>query len=319
MDSVPFGKTDLQVSVAGLGCGGSSRLGQSAGKSVDHSVSLVRAAFDAGVNFFDTAQVYGTEPIVGQALEHIPRDQVVISSKFKGARGSNVLTAAETIAAVDHSLNALRTDYIDVFNLHAVVGREYDLIQDHVLPTLLREQEKGKIRHIGITESSPRDLNHDMLTRAIEAPEFGAIAIAYNMMNQHAGRHILPKAHERGIGTVIMFAVRAVFSIPGRLQRDVKTRVDAGELPAWMAEVDNPLDFLLHPEGAATLIDAAYRYVRHKAFCDVILFGTGDLGHLQSNVASIASGPLPEADIQKLETLFEDLVGFGCDFPEPTS
>lgn len=319
MDRIPFGKTSLQVSVAGLGCGGSSRLGQSAGKSIDHSADIVRAAFDAGVNFFDTAQVYGTEPIVGKALEHIPRDQVVISSKFKGARGQSVLSEAEAVSAVDHSLRELRTDYIDVFNLHAVVGREYDLVLDQVMPTLLRERDKGKIRHIGITESSPRDLSHGMLTRAIDATDFDAIAIAFNMMNQHAARHILPTAHDRGIGTVIMFAVRAVFSIPGRLQRDVKTRVEAGELPSWMADTDNPLDFLLHPQGAATLIDAAYRYVRHKGFCDVILFGTGDLGHLHSNIASISSDRLPDADIQKLEELFADLVGFGCDFPEPTT
>ena len=104
MDYIPFGKTDLTVSVAGLGCGGSSRLGQSKGMSEDHSVGIVHAAYDAGVTFFDTAQVYGTEPIVGKAVGQLPRDKVVISTKFKAARGANVLTEQEVVAAVDRSL-----------------------------------------------------------------------------------------------------------------------------------------------------------------------------------------------------------------------
>lgn len=317
MDYVPFGKTGLTVSVAGLGCGGSSRLGLSSGKSFDHCVGIVRQAFDAGVTFFDTAQAYGTEPVVGAALAHMPRDQVVISSKFKGARGRNVLSGAQVVEAVDFSLRELGTDYIDVFNLHAVVGEEFDLCMDQVVPVLLREREKGKIRHLGITESAPRDLDHAMLERAVLAEEFEGIAIAYNMMNQTAGAHILPTAHDRGIGTVIMFAVRAVFSIPGRLQRDVGERVRAGELPDWMAEAANPIEFLLHPDGADTIIDAAYRFARHQAFNDVVLFGTGEPAHLQANIASLSKGPLPEADVDQLAQYFGHLVGFGCDFPEP--
>lgn len=320
MEYRPFGDTGLSVSVAGLGCGGSSRLGLSQGQSPAHAVDLVRMAFDQGVTFFDTAQAYGTEPIVGEALKGLPRDQVIISSKMKGARGTAVLSAADVVAALDRSLADLGTDYIDVYSLHAVVPSEYDLLLEQVVPVLLAERDKGKIRHLGITESAPRDLAHDMLERAVadEAP-FAAIAVAYNMMNQRAGEKILPQAQAQGIGTVIMFAVRAVFSIPGRLQRDVKRRVDAGELPGWMAEADNPLDFLLHPEGAETLIDAAYRYVRHKSFADVTLFGTGNAAHLQSNISSLLKPPLPDADIARLEDLFSELIGFGADMPEPAA
>ena len=78
------------------------------------------------------------------------------------------------VAAVDRSLAALRTDYIDVFNAHAVVLSEYDLIVDQVVPVLLREKEKGKIRHLGITEAGPRDHQHDMLKRAVDDGHFGA-------------------------------------------------------------------------------------------------------------------------------------------------
>ncbi len=66
-----LGRTGLRVSVAGLGCGGFSRLGQGQGSSVAHSIGVVRAALDAGVNFIDTAAQYGTEDIVGQALTRL--------------------------------------------------------------------------------------------------------------------------------------------------------------------------------------------------------------------------------------------------------
>lgn len=306
----------MTVSVAGLGCGGSSRLGASKGLPESHSIGLVRKAFDQGVTFFDTAQVYGTEGIVGAAVSQLPRDQVVISSKMKGTKGADVLSEAEVVAALERSLRALKTDYIDIYNLHSVVVSEYDGLLDRVVPVLLREKEKGKIRHLGITEAGPRDHTHQMLTKAVADGPFEAIAIAYNMMNQLAHQEVLPKARDRGIGSMVMFAVRAVFSVPGRLQQDVRKLVDAGELPDWMGEADNPLDFLLHGAGAESIVDAAYRYVRHKDCTDVILFGTGDEAHLKANITSILRPKLPDTDIEKLEDYFSHLVGFGADLPE---
>ena len=83
-----------------------------------------------------------------------------------------------------------------------------------------------------------------------------------------------------------------------------------------MVAAENPLDFLLHPDGAETVIDAAYRNVRQSPVGDVILFGTGNPDHVKSNIASILKGPLPDADTRQLEAHFRHLIGFGCDFPE---
>ena len=80
MHYTPLGRTGLKVSVAGLGCGGNSRLGLGTLTRVQ-SADLVRRALDAGINFIDTAMAYGTEEIVGDALVGRPRDQVVISTK----------------------------------------------------------------------------------------------------------------------------------------------------------------------------------------------------------------------------------------------
>jgi aryl-alcohol dehydrogenase-like predicted oxidoreductase len=76
----------LKVSVAGLGCGGFSRLGLSAGKTEDEALLLVREAFDMGINFIDTAPIYGTEVIVGKAMKFIPRQSVVVATKASVGR-----------------------------------------------------------------------------------------------------------------------------------------------------------------------------------------------------------------------------------------
>ena len=77
----PLGNTGLTVSVAGLGCGGNSRLGLGRGASFDECVGVARAAIDLGVNFLDTAEVYGTEEIVGAAVKAYNRDKLAISTK----------------------------------------------------------------------------------------------------------------------------------------------------------------------------------------------------------------------------------------------
>ena len=82
MQYTTLGKTGLQVSVAGLGCGGYSRLGLSTGRSKAQSIALVQQAFDYGVNFIDTARAYRTEAIVGKALKGRNRDELVISTRL---------------------------------------------------------------------------------------------------------------------------------------------------------------------------------------------------------------------------------------------
>src|SRR5882724_7672541 len=81
MDYVTLGRTGLTVSVAGLGCGGFSRLGLGTGRSRAEAVALVRQALDLGVNLLDTAAAYGTEAVVGEAIKSVPRQSVVIATK----------------------------------------------------------------------------------------------------------------------------------------------------------------------------------------------------------------------------------------------
>src|SRR6516162_5554581 len=118
MDYRPLGKTGLTVSVAGLGCGGNSRLGLGRGASFDDCVAVVRTAMDLGVNLLDTAEAYGTEEIVGAAVRSCDRDKLVISTKaiFRGAGD----TGEAVTRRVEASLRRLGLDHVDIFHFHAV-------------------------------------------------------------------------------------------------------------------------------------------------------------------------------------------------------
>lgn len=315
MDYTTLGRTGLRVSVAGLGCGGSSRLGRSRGKSQAESVALIRAALDLGVNLVDTAAVYDTEAIVGAALQGVPRDRVVIATKAQVRRDDRPLSADEVVASLGRSLRALGTDHVDLFQLHGVPPSLYDHAVEQILPALLIEQDKGKIRHLGITETGPNDPRHLMLQRAVHDGRWEVVMLAFHLMNQNARASVFPAAQENRVGTLLMFVVRSLFSVPGRLQATMRELAAAGRVPGWLAEQEQPLDFLIHEGGASSVIDAAYRYARHEPGADVVLFGTGDVAHLKSNVASILKPPLPAADTARLNALFGALEGIGLDLP----
>ncbi|MBX3497987.1 MAG: aldo/keto reductase [Alphaproteobacteria bacterium] len=315
MQYTTLGNTGLKVSVAGLGCGGNSRLGLGTGGSDAQAVAVVRAALDLGVNFLDTAEAYATEHVVGEALAG-RRDQVVVSSKCRIRRGEGLISGADAVKALDNSLRLLRTDHVDVYHLHAVAPANYDHALKELAPALLREKEKGKLRHLGITETGPNDPKQEMMAHAVAEPPWEVVMLAYSMMNQGARRAILPTAKRRGIGTLLMFVVRNIFSRPAALRQAMADLAAAGEVPAEFAKSDAPLSFLIHEGGATSLTDAAYRFVRHEPGVDVVLFGTGRQEHLRANIESILRPPLPEADMQRLRDLFGTLVGVGLDLPD---
>jgi L-galactose dehydrogenase len=274
----------------------------------------VQRALDLGVNFIDTAQYYGTEPAVGAAIYGRPRDSIVISTKHKVSLiDGTVFTVAEILAGLDRSLRALGTDHVDVFCLHTVLPKEYDRVMAEIVPPLLREKEKGKFRFLGITEFAGRDPRHDMLARALGDDCWDVKMVAFHMLNQNARQRVFPATQAKNIGTLLMFAVRAIFSVPGRLQQDISELAMAGKLPKWLADKKNPLDFLLHDQGARDIIEAAYRYARHEPGAHVVLFGTGNPNHLAPNIKAILQPPLPAADTQKIAELFGALEGVGLD------
>jgi aryl-alcohol dehydrogenase-like predicted oxidoreductase len=317
MEYVTLGRTGLKVSVAGLGCGGFSRLGLGTGKSEAEAVALVHQAFDLGVNLFDTAAVYGTEAVLGEALKGLPRDRVVVATKAWIPRSEGRSAAERAVASLDNSLRLLGLDCIDVFQLHGVAPGAYERAREVIAPALLKEQAKGKIRHLGVTETGSADGEHAMLQRAVEDGIWEVVMLGFHMMHQNARATVFPRTIANGVGTLLMFVVRNIFSKPERLKAALRELTASKQLPRWLADAPNPLGFLVHEQdgGAASVTEAAYRFVRHEPGVDVVLFGTGDPEHLRTNIASILKPPLPETDRRILAQLFGHLVGVGLDPP----
>jgi aryl-alcohol dehydrogenase-like predicted oxidoreductase len=314
MEYRPLGKTGLKVSVAGLGCGGNSRLGLGRGASVDDCVAIVRTAVDLGVNFLDTAEAYGTEEIVGVAARSYDRDKLVISTKAI----FNASDTAETVTRrVEASLKRLGLDYVDVFHFHAVSPTAYEHHHDVLAPALVRLKEQGKVRHVGITETSPNDPEQKMLARAIQEAPWEVTMLAYSLMNQGARRQIFPETERRGIGTLLMFVVRNIFSNAAYRHDIFAKLVEQGDLDASILSGGDPLAFVVGEGAAESITDAAYRYARHTQGVDVVLFGTGNKEHVKSNIDSILRPPLAPAIIERLHASFGHLKGVGLDRPGP--
>ncbi|MCH2661082.1 aldo/keto reductase, partial [bacterium] len=161
----------------------------------------------------------------------------------------------------------------------------------------------------------PDDPDHETLVRAVAADCFEVVMVAHHMLNQSAERMIFPITRDKGIGVLIMFAVRVLFSAEGRLQKVVQKLVAEGRLAAEVDGAD-PLGFLVGAGGAESVIDAAYRYCRHMPGADVVLFGTGNPHHVRANVESILRPPLPAEDVTHLQEVFGALTGVGLDKPD---
>jgi aryl-alcohol dehydrogenase-like predicted oxidoreductase len=315
MHYTTLGRTGIRVSVAGLGCGGFSRLGLGTGGSEAGAIAIVRQAIELGVNLFDTAAAYGTEAVLGKAIKSVPRDKVVICTKAPFSWSSGRADPAGIVAALDNSLRQLDADYIDVYQLHGVPPANYQHALEELAPVLLRERDKGKFRFLGVTETAPHDLQHETLSSAAQDGVWDVAMVGFSMMHQNARARVFPLTREHKIGTLLMFAVRNIFSQPGRLQATLRELAAEGQVAAALAESDNPLSFLIHEGGATSVVDACYRYVRHEPGVDVVLFGTGSPTHLKINIDSLLKPPLPEADHHKLGELFGHLVGVGLDAP----
>jgi aryl-alcohol dehydrogenase-like predicted oxidoreductase len=245
----------------------------------------------------------------------VPRDTVVICTKAPFSWSTGRATPEGIVTALDKSLRELDTDYIDVYELPGVSPANYRHALEDLAPVLLRERDKGKFRFLGITETAPHDLSHETLHQAAADGAWDVCMVGFSMMHQNARERVFPVTRAHNIGTLLMFAVRNIFSQPGRLRAELRQLADRGEITAALAESDDPLGFVVHEGGASSVVDACYRYVRHEPGVDVVLFGTGSAAHLKTNIDSLLKPPLPETDHRKIGELFGHLIGVGLDAP----
>ncbi|MHA2181787.1 MAG: aldo/keto reductase [Promethearchaeota archaeon] len=304
MEYTTLGRTGLKVSVMGLGCGGPSRIGQNTGNTEEQSIAIAKYALESGINFIDTAEVYRTENIVGQAIKGYDRETLVISTKKSTW---DTLKPKDVIKSLERSLNNLGTDYIDIYHLHGVILQDYDYLYSEIVPTLLELRDQGKIRHIGITERFNPDPHHSMLERALQDDIWDVMMVGFNILNQSARNRVFAKTIEKNIGILIMFAVRLALSRPKRLKECIDELIEKKQLNPNEINLSDPLGFLAHKGGAEDIVDAAYRFCRYEPGAHVILSGTGNINHMKANIESILKPSLSEKTIEKLRSIFKNV------------
>src|SRR5271166_5948685 len=199
MKTRQLGKNGPEVSAIGFGCMG---LNFAYGPALDKdsAIALIRAAFDAGVTFFDTAEAYGpftNEEIVGEALAPI-RDQVVIATKFGFKDGDSTVgmdSRPERIRAVaEAALKRLKTDRIDLFYQHRV---DPDVPMEDVAGAVKELIREGKVKHFGLSEAGAQSIRSAHAVQPVTA-----LQSEYSLWWRAPEAEVLPVCAELGIGFV---------------------------------------------------------------------------------------------------------------------
>jgi aryl-alcohol dehydrogenase-like predicted oxidoreductase len=199
MQKRKLGNSGLEVSALGLGCMGLN-FGYGPETNKEDAIKLIRRAYELGVTFFDTAEVYGpfkNEEVVGEAVEPF-RDQVVIATKFGFEQGQTSLgmnSKPETIRKVtDASLKRLRTDRIDLLYQHRV---DPNVPMEDVAGTVKELIQQGKVKHFGLSEAGVESIR-----KAHAVQPVTALQSEYSLWWREPEKEILPTLEELGIGFV---------------------------------------------------------------------------------------------------------------------
>jgi aryl-alcohol dehydrogenase-like predicted oxidoreductase len=299
-----LGRTNLQVSLLGLGSGGRSQLGQKHGVEQAGITSIVRRALDMGVNFIDTSPDYGeSEVLLGHALAGVPRDSYIMCTKFWPVRNDAVRSADLFRASFETSLRRLQTDYVDVMYLHGVPPDWLERVLDELLEPLQQLQRDGKVRYLGVTEQFGTDHEHLMAQMLLPRGIFDVAMIGYNVLSPVPARVVFPLAEAHDVGIVIMCAVRGVLLSDQRIREVVAEWKDEGLLPRDAVPDDAPLGWLLGP-WADSVPAAAYKFAADHPAVSTVLTGTGRIAHLEANAEAILGTRLPPEIVERVIATF---------------
>jgi len=224
-----LGKTNLQVSQVGFGGTWISELGML------EAVKVVRRAFDLGINYFDTAKLDGdSEEKIGAALQDV-RDKCIIATKT-GSR-----TKKESLEDFKSSLKLLKTDRLDIIQLHGIDDEKTlakAMGSDGSLQTCKEARKQGLVDFVGITGHKPR-----VLVKAVESGEFDMVLVPLNVVTRQALEELLPVTKAHDVGVVVMKPLSAKTStlITCLYNPSLSLVSDEPELRALLGQSDNEM------------------------------------------------------------------------------
>ena len=323
MQKRKLGKSNLEVSVLGLGCMGLS-YGYGPAVNKQDGISLIRAAVERGVTFFDTAEAYGpftNEELVGEAVAPF-RKQVVIATKFGFAHDPNgglkmkvMDSRPEHIKQVaEDSLKRLKTDVIDLFYQHRVDPNVPIEDVAGAVKNLIRE---GKVKHFGLSEAGVQTIR-----RAHAVQPVTALQNEYSLWWRRPEEEVLPTLDELGIGLVAFSPLGKGF-LTGKINEDTKfeksdfrnivPRFSPENRKANQALVD--LLSKVAERKKATLAQVALAWVLAQKSWIVPIPGTTKLHRLEENIGA-AEIELTPQDLREIESAASKIPVQGERYPE---
>src|SRR5213080_2415836 len=317
-----LGKSNpLEVSAIGLGCMGMS-FGYGPAKDKQEMISLIRAAFEQGVTFFDTAEIYGpftNEELVGEALAPV-REKVVIATKFGfkfGPKGEQIGldSRPEHIKQVaEASMKRLRTDVIDLFYQHRV---DPNVPIEDVAGAVKDLVHEGKVKHFGLSEAGVQTIR-----RAHAAQPVTALQSEYSLWWRNPEEEVLPTLEELGIGFVPFSPLGRGF-LTGKMNDN--TTFDSSDfrtkLPRFTPEARKANQALVHllsdiaKRKKATPAQIALSWLRAQKRWIVPIPGTTKLQRLEENIGA-AEIELTQEDLHEIETAASKIKVQGARYPE---
>ncbi|SOE95782.1 Predicted oxidoreductase [Burkholderia sp. D7] len=318
MQKRKLGNSGLEVSAIGLGCMGLS-FGYGPATEKSDGIKLIRAAFERGVTFFDTAECYGpfiNEELVGEALAPF-RDQVVIATKFGFQDGDSknpLDSRPERIRAVaEASLKRLKTDRIDLFYQHRV---DPDVPVEEVAGTVRDLIQEGKVKHFGMSEAGAQSIR-----RAHAVQPVAALQSEYSLWWREPETPVLPTLAELGIGFVPFSPLGKGF-LTGAI--DEKTSFDKTDfrnvVPRFSEENRKANAGLVEVLGriadgrGATRAQIAIAWLLAQQPWIVPIPGTTKLHRLEENVGA-AAVELSANDLSAIEAALQQITVVGDRYP----
>jgi aryl-alcohol dehydrogenase-like predicted oxidoreductase len=317
-----LGKSNLEVSAIGLGCMGMS-WSYGPPKEKREMISLIHAAVDRGVTFFDTAEVYGpltNEELVGEALAPF-RGRVVIATKFGWApddegqeRWSRLNSKPEHIReVVEGSLKRLRVDAIDLYYQHRV---DPEVPIEDVAGAVKQLIQQGKVKHFGLSEAAARTIR-----RAHSVQPVTAVQSEYSLWFREPEKEVLPTLEELGIGFVPFSPLGKGF-LTGKI--DETTKFDTSDfrnsVPRFSPENRKAnqalIDLLaqIAERKEATPAQIALAWLGAQKPWIVPIPGTTKLHRLQENIGT-GTVDLTSEDLRDIETAASNITVHGARYP----